>query len=146
MDLADIKDTFEFFDSWEEKYKFIIELGKELPDLDEQFKTDQYLVRGCQSQVWLHHHIETADNDSQGPETARLVLHMDSDAFIVRGLIHIVTAAYADKSAQQVADYDILGLFEELDLLAHLSATRGNGLRAMVDRIQHIANAVQGTS
>ena len=135
MDLQEIVDTFEFFDSWEDKYRFIIELGKELPDLDDTYKTEANLVRGCQSQVWLHHEIQQHNSHPV------LHLYLDSDAFIVRGLIQIVTAAYADKSPQDIAAYDILGLFEQLDLLAHLSATRGNGLRAMVERIQSIAQA-----
>ena len=135
MDLQEIVDTFEFFDSWEDKYRFIIELGKELPDLDDVYKTEAHLVRGCQSQVWLHYEID------QTSDQPHLLLFLDSDAFIVRGLIHIVTAAYAGKTPQEISNYDILGLFEQLDLLAHLSATRGNGLRAMVERIQTIASA-----
>ena len=134
MSLDEIVETFEFFDSWEDKYRFIIELGKELPELNDTYKTDDNLVRGCQSQVWLHYEL---DERSTPPN---LQLQMDSDAFIVRGLIHIVTAAYAGKNTAQISAFDIEALFEQLDLLAHLSATRGNGLRAMVERIQSIAN------
>ena len=131
MELEEILETFEFFDSWEDKYKFILELGKELPELPDEHKTEENLVRGCQSQVWLHYKKQ---DDT-------LSLQMDSDAFIVKGLIHIVLAAYANKSTTEIATFDILALFEELDLLAHLSGTRGNGLRAMVDKIQAVASA-----
>ncbi|MEM7100301.1 MAG: SufE family protein [Pseudomonadota bacterium] len=129
MDISEILDTFEFFDSWEDKYKFILELGKELPELPNEYKNNDHLVRGCQSQVWLHY-------EKQGDT---LVLQMDSDAFIVKGLIHIVLAAYANKTTSEIASFDILDLFERLDLMAHLSGARGNGLRAMVDKIRDVA-------
>ncbi|MBU2887309.1 SufE family protein [Gilvimarinus agarilyticus] len=127
----DIVDTLSFFDDWEERYKYIIDLGKELPPLAESAKTEQNLVRGCQSQVWL---------DSQLRE-GKLYFVADSDAFIVKGLLAIVLAAYNGKSAAQVADYDIDAYFDELNLLSHLSSTRGNGLKAMVQRIQNEGRA-----
>ena len=124
-------ETFEFFDDWEDRYRFIIDLGKELPNMPEEFKTEANLVRGCQSQVWLH-----TDMTSDPP-----VFILDSDAFIVRGLIAIVATAIAEKSAREIAEYDFNALFEQLDLLEHLSQTRGNGLRAMVEKIQTTAIA-----
>ena len=125
----DIQDTLCFFDSWEDRYKYIIDLGKELPPLPDEFHTADRLVRGCQSQVW----IETALVDG------KLQLAVDSDAFIVKGLLGIVLAAYNNKTPQQVLDFDIDAYFGDLDLLKHLSPTRGNGLRAMVARIKDIA-------
>jgi cysteine desulfuration protein SufE len=125
----DIIDTLTFFDAWDERYKYIIDLGKELPPLDEAFHTDDRLVRGCQSQVW----IETAIEDG------RLQLAVDSDAFIVKGLLGVVLAAYNNKTPAEVLAFDIDGYFEQLDLMRHLSPTRGNGLRAMVARIREIA-------
>ena len=131
MDVQDLKDTFEFFDDWEDKYRFVIDLGKDLPSLSESERIDENIIRGCQSQVWLVHEIK--EN----------ILHfaMDSDAHIVRGLISIVLIALNNRSANDILATDIEALFEELQLLSHLSATRGNGLRAMIQRIQQIAAA-----
>lgn len=127
----DIVDTLGFFDSWEDRYKYIIDLGKELPPMDESLHTDDRLVRGCQSQVW----IDTAmEND-------KLQIAVDSDAFIVKGLLGVVLAAYNNKSPAEVLDFDIDAYFDELQLMNHLSPTRGNGLRAMVARIRSIAEA-----
>jgi cysteine desulfuration protein SufE len=126
----DIVDTLGFFDSWEERYKYIIELGKELPTMDDTLHTEERLVRGCQSQVW----IDTALVDG------RLQIAVDSDAFIVKGLLGVVLAAYNNKTPEDVLTFDIDGYFEQLELLNHLSPTRGNGLRAMVARIRAIAD------
>lgn len=123
----DIVDTLSFFDDWEERYKYIIDLGKELPAMDDAKKDEEHLVRGCQSQVW----IEPSSDDA-----GRLWFEVDSDAFIVKGLLGVILAAYNGKSPQEVLDFDIDSYFEELDLERHLSATRGNGLRAMVKRIR----------
>lgn len=125
----DILETLGFFDSWEDRYKYIIELGRELPPMSAALHTEDRLVRGCQSQVW----IDTAMRDG------RLQLTVDSDAFIVKGLLGLVLAAYNNKSPADILAFDIDGYFERLDLLRHLSPTRGNGLRAMVQRIQEIA-------
>ena len=130
MDVEELKETFGFFDDWEDKYRFVIDMGKDLPALADEDKVENNIVRGCQSQVWLTHSCE-ADG--------RLRLHIDSDAFIVKGLISIVLAALDGKKPGEVLDYDIEGLFEELELLQHLSPTRGNGLRAMIARIRQIA-------
>ena len=131
MDVQALKDTFEFFDDWEDKYRFVIDLGKDLPALSESERIDENIIRGCQSQVWLVHEIK---EDT-------LHFAMDSDAHIVRGLISIVLIALNNRSANNILATDIEALFEELQLLSHLSATRGNGLRAMIQRIQQIAAA-----
>ena len=130
-DLTSIKETFSFFDSWEDKYRFVIDLGKELPELSPAEKTEEHLVRGCQSQVWLVSNYDS-DNDV-------VSLRLDSDAHIVRGLIAIVLAAYDRRTPAEIAAFDIEALFAELALLPHLSASRGNGLRAMVSKVQAIA-------
>ena len=127
----DILDTLGFFESWEDRYKYIIDLGRELPPLPEALRTDDRLVRGCQSQVW----IDTRLQDG------RLELAVDSDAFIVKGLLGVILAAYNNKTPQEILAFDIDDYFEKLDLLSHLSPTRGNGLRAMVGRIREIAGA-----
>ena len=131
MDVQALKDTFEFFDDWEDKYRFVIDLGKDLPSLSESERIDENIIRGCQSQVWLVHEIKQNT----------LYFAMDSDAHIVRGLISIVLIALNNRSANDILATDIEALFEELQLLSHLSATRGNGLRAMIQRIQQIAAA-----
>ena len=128
----EIKDTFSLFTDWEDKYRYIIDLGKELPELDEKDKIEKNLIRGCQSQVWLTHNIN--------PEGS-IHLDIDSDAHIVRGLIAILLAALNDKLPRQIIEFDVELLFSELELLEHLSPTRGNGLRAMVQRVQSVAES-----
>jgi cysteine desulfuration protein SufE len=127
--LDELLDTFEFFDDWEDKYRFIIDLGKELPGLPDVDKTEDHLIRGCQSQVWLTY--ESTDE--------QLRFNMDSDAHIVRGLIAVVLIAIQNRSAADIQQLDIEKIFSQLDLLAHLSVTRGNGLRAMVSRVKGVA-------
>lgn len=125
----DIIETLEFFDSWEDRYKYIIDLGRELPAMDDSLRTEANIVRGCQSQVWL------ASEERDG----RLFFIADSDAFIVKGLLAVVLAAYNGKTPAAILDFDIEAYFEQLNLIKHLSVTRGNGLRAMVKRIQATA-------
>lgn len=125
----DITDTLGFFDTWEERYKYIIDLGKELPPMDESKKTEERLVRGCQSQVW----IESQEKDQA------LWFEVDSDAFIVKGLLGVVLAVFNGKRPQEIIDYDVDKYFESIGLLKHLSPTRGNGLRAMVAKIKATA-------
>lgn len=127
----DIVDTLAFFDSWEDRYKYIIDLGRELPPMDDSQRTEANIVRGCQSQVWL------ASEERDG----RLYFVADSDAFIVKGLLAVVLAAYNGKTPTAILEFDIEGYFEQLNLIKHLSVTRGNGLRAMVKRIQATAAA-----
>ncbi|MFC3116824.1 SufE family protein [Cellvibrio fontiphilus] len=128
----DIIDTLGFFDNWEERYKYIIDLGKELPPMDIALRIEQYLVRGCQSQVWL------VDEQRDG----KLFFQADSDAFIVKGLLGVVLAAFNGKTPGEILAFDIDAYFARLDLLQHLSSTRGNGLKAMVKRIQDRALSV----
>lgn len=125
----DIIDTLSFFDDWEDRYHYIIDLGKQLPEIPEEARVAENLIAGCQSQVWI-------TSSWQGD---KLQLVADSDAFIVKGLVALVLSAYNNKTAQEVADFDVEGYFSELNLLQHLSPTRGNGLRAMVQRIKQIA-------
>ena len=122
----DILDNLGFFDSWEDRYRYIIDLGRELPPLDPSLRTDERLVRGCQSQVWID--VQRTDD--------RLQLAVDSDAFIVKGLLAVVLAAYNNRTAQEILAFDVDAYFDSLGLMQHLSPTRGNGLRAMVGRIR----------
>lgn len=125
----EILDTLGFFDDWEERYKYIIDLGKQLPAIDESKKTEEFLLRGCQSQVW----IDSLVSDG------KLFFEVDSDAHIVRGLLAVVLAAYNNKTPAEILDFDIDNFFAQVDLVKHLSPTRGNGLTAMVKRIQATA-------
>lgn len=125
----DIIETLAFFDGWEDRYKYIIDLGRELPAMDDSLRTEEHIVRGCQSQVWL------ASEERDG----HLYFTADSDAFIVKGLLAVVLAAYNGKTPSAIRGFDIEGYFEQLNLIKHLSVTRGNGLRAMVKRIQATA-------
>ncbi len=130
--IDEIRDSFAFFDDWEDRYRFIIDLGRELPPMPDALKVDANIVRGCQSQVWIDHRARV---------TGRLYFTLDSDAMIVRGLIAIVLAAFDGRAPAEILAFDIDGLFEDLDLLRHLSPTRGNGLAALVRRIRDIAAA-----
>ncbi len=125
----DIIDTLNFFDSWEDRYKYIIDLGRELPAMSRDKRDEAHLVRGCQSQVWIDHERR---GDAWWFEA-------DSDAFIVKGLLGVVLAAYNGKTAGQIQAFDVEAYFESLGLLTHLSPTRGNGLRAMVKRILELS-------
>lgn len=131
----DILDTVGFFDSWEDRYKYIIDLGKELPAMDSAKKDELHLVRGCQSQVW----IDCEEEDGQ------LWFEADSDAFIVKGLLGVVLAAYNGKTADEIQAFDVDEYFNSLGLMRHLSPTRGNGLRAMVARIRALSESLTGS-
>ena len=132
----DIVDTLGFFDNWEDRYKYLIDLGKELPAMPAALCTDEVLVRGCQSKVWL------VDELRDG----RLYFQADSDAFIVKGLLGVVLAAYNGRTPGEILVFDVDAYFAKLDLLQHLSSTRGNGLKAMVKRIQDKAARARDTS
>ncbi|WP_289117184.1 SufE family protein [uncultured Idiomarina sp.] len=125
----EILDDLEFLDDWEQRYQYIIDLGKALPGLPEAQHKEEYLVRGCQSNVWL------ISEEKDG----KLLFHVDSDAVIVQGLLTLVMAAYHDKTAEQILAFDIDQYFNQLDLENHITPTRGNGLRAIVGKIQQLA-------
>jgi len=129
--LEDVLDAFEFLDDWEERYAYIVDLGKQLPAFPDEARIEENYVHGCQSQVWLIHHY---DEDS-----GKLFLLIDSDAIIVRGLAAIILVALNGKTPRDLLATDIDELFEQLDLFRHISPTRGNGLRAMVGKIRDIA-------
>lgn len=136
INASDITETLSFFDSWEDRYRYIIDLGRQLPEMPAEHRREELLVRGCQSQVWLDWCVEDG----------RLHFEVDSDAHIVRGLIAMILAAYEGKRPAEILAFDIEGYFAGLDLLKHLSPTRGNGLRAMVARIRDIAALPAGSA
>ena len=125
--LDDLTENFSLLEDWEDRYRYLIDLGRTLPSMEEILKTDLALVRGCTSRVWL-----VADKTAEG----RYHLRADSDAHIVRGLIALLFAAYQDKTAAEIAQVDIAARFAEMGLDAHLSPSRRNGFFAMVERIK----------
>lgn len=113
---------------WEDRYRHVIQLGKKLPAMPEELKQEQVMVAGCESQVWLQHQ----------QHNEQFFFCADSDARIVRGLIALVMAAFNGKTKQEIQQFDIDGYFEQLGLIAHLSPSRGNGLKAIVENIKTI--------
>ena len=132
LSMESIEEDFAFFDSWEDRYGYVIDLGRSLPPFPVEFRDDAHQVRGCQSQVWMVTDLEEG--------VFRLAV--DSDALIVKGLGALVMAALDSLPPGEAAVVDVFELFERLGLLKHLSPTRGNGLRAMVERAQRSAAAL----
>ena len=136
MTLDEIKDNFALLDDWEERYRYVIELGRLLEPLPESERTLANKVQGCASQVWLSRSI--AKSDKGQPVLSYIG---DSDAHIVRGLISILLSLYSDKSPQDILAIDPTTIFNELGFGQHLTPQRSNGLRAMVERIRNDARA-----
>lgn len=134
-DLETIIDDFDMLDDWEDKYRYVIELGRGLDDLPEAEKTDSNRVNGCVSQVWLVSQKDT------GPDGVRIRFSGDSDAHIVRGLVAIMITALSDRPAREIVDFDAEGLFKRIGLDSHLTPQRSNGLRSMVERMKGHAAA-----
>lgn len=134
--LDEIVENFELLDQWDDRYRYVIELGRTLPALPSDAYAEANKVRGCASQVWLLTHVEP--NGAGGP---RLTFEGDSDAHIVKGLIAILFSLYSGKHAQEILDTDAISLFDRLGLRENLTPQRSNGLRAMVDRIRADAKA-----
>ena len=137
--IADIRSDFELLDDWEDRYRYVIELGRALPPLDEAGRTEANKVRGCASQVWLATEI-VPPADGSGPP--RLRFRGDSDAHIVRGLIAILFAIYQDKTPDEILATDARGILAELGLQEHLTPQRSNGFASMIERIRADARAV----
>ena len=134
--IDEIVENFTLLDEWDDRYRYVIELGRTLPPLAESAHVEANKVRGCASQVWLITHVKP--NGAAGPV---LSFEGDSDAHIVRGLIAILFALYSGKRAQEILDTDALALFDRLGLRENLTPQRSNGLRAMVERIRAEAKA-----
>lgn len=141
MTIEEITDNFELLDEWDDRYRYIIELGRALPELPDEARTEANKVRGCASQVWMKTSVQP--NGNAGPV---LQFQGDSDAHIVRGLIAILFALYSEKPAKQILITDAQALFEKLGLREHLTPQRSNGFRAMVDRIQSDARAAMAAA
>jgi cysteine desulfuration protein SufE len=135
-DIDEIIENFELLDEWDDRYRYVIELGRGLPPLAEAAHSEANKVRGCASQVWLVSQVKPDGTD--GPT---LTFEGDSDAHIVRGLIAILFALYSGKSAREILATDAFAVFDRLGLRENLTPQRSNGLRAMVERIQAEAKA-----
>ena len=129
MNIKRVIETFHILDNWDDRYDFIIDLGKKLPGLPKEQHCDFNKVMGCMSNVWI-----TACNSTEEPEN--ILLQADSDAPIVRGLVTILVLLYHDKPLQEIEDIDIDVLFEQLSLAEHLSPNRHVGMYAMVEKIK----------
>lgn len=138
--LSEIRSDFAVLDEWEDRYRYVIELGRALPPLPEHLRTDANKVRGCASQVWLATHVEPAGG------SPRLKFEGDSDAHIVRGLIAILFAIYDGKRVDEILATDAIPIFEGLGLKEHLTPQRSNGFAAMVARIKADAAAAMTSS
>lgn len=135
MTINEIQDEliedFSFFEDWMAKYEYIIQLGKELPLIDEQFKQDEYLIKGCQSRVWLH----------ATQESGNVVFTADSDAIITKGLAALMVKVLSGHTPKEIATSDLY-FIDRIGLQEHLSPTRANGLLAMVKQMKLYAAAL----
>jgi cysteine desulfuration protein SufE len=136
MNIEEILENFSLLDDWDDRYRYVIELGRTLTPIDDADRIDANKVQGCASQVWL---ITTTAPDGQAGPVLTFV--GDSDAHIVRGLIAILFALYSGKNARDVLNLDALALFDRIGLREHLTPQRSNGLRSMVERIRSDARA-----
>lgn len=138
-DIQEIIDNFSLLDEWDDRYRYLIELGRALPPLPEAAHSEANKVQGCASQVWLDTAVRP--NGAAGPV---LTFAGDSDAHIVRGLIAVLFAIYSGKGAKDILATDAVALFEKLGLREHLTPQRSNGFRSMVERIRSDARAALG--
>jgi len=131
MTIDDIRENFELLDDWDDRYRYVIELGRTLDPMPQAEHSAANKVQGCASQVWLSKRIER-----NGPGEPVLKYRGDSDAHIVRGLIAILLTLYSGHTPQQILSTDAVAVFDEFGFREHLTPQRSNGLRAMVDRIR----------
>jgi cysteine desulfuration protein SufE len=137
MTIERILDDFGVLDSWDDRYRYVIELGRMLPPFPEAARTDVNKVQGCASQVWLVSETHPKKNGA-GPVVE---FQGDSDAHIVKGLIAILFALYSGQPAKNIIDTDAIAVFDRLGLREHLTPQRSNGFRSMVERIRADARA-----
>ncbi len=134
MQIDDIVENFDFLNEWEDRYRYVIELGRDLEPLPEADRNDANKVQGCVSQVWLSTHVDRTDAGEP-----RLSFVGDSDAHIVRGLIAIVITLVSGRTASEILETDAGAVFDKLGLRDHLTPQRSNGLNSMVARIRRDA-------
>jgi cysteine desulfuration protein SufE len=139
--IDEIIENFTLLDQWDDRYRYVIELGRTLPPLADSAHSEANKVRGCASQVWLLTHVKR-----DGAEGPVLTFDGDSDAHIVRGLIAILFALYSGKHAREILSTDALALFDSIGLRENLTPQRSNGLRSMVERIRAEAKSALATA
>lgn len=132
MSIETLIDDFSFLENWEDRYKYLIELGNQLTRLSDDKKLEEWKIAGCQSQVWIIPHIDGKNIYFEG----------DSDAIIVRGIIAVVFEIFKDKSAQEILDIDVEEIFDKMGLREHITPNRRSGMLSMVDKIKYYANQV----
>jgi len=130
-EIDELIEEFDFLGDWEERYRYLIDMGKALPGLDDAEKTDLTRVKGCVSQVWLVHHLENG----------RHIFQADSDAHIVRGLAALLVRIYSGRTSEDILSVDAREVLRKIGLAEHLSPQRSNGLTSMIGRIQAEAQA-----
>ena len=133
MTFAELAENFALFDDWDDRYAYLIDLGRKLPPLPDAWKTETTKVRGCMSQVWMVPGHATGEN---GEDRGRFAFAADSDAHIVKGLIAVLGVLFSGKTPAEIAAIDTEAAFRQLGLDQHLSPNRRNGFVAMVDRIK----------
>jgi len=138
--IDEIVSNFDLLDEWEERYRYLIELGRLMEPLPDAAYNDVNKVQGCASQVWLQTDLDSAKGEPV------LQLRGDSDAHIVRGLVALLISLYSGKTAAEALSTDALGLFKELGLSEHLTPQRSNGVRSMVERIRRDAHMALAAS
>ncbi|PHK24527.1 Fe-S metabolism protein SufE [Nostoc linckia z15] len=126
----EIVDEFSMFDDWDERYQYVIDLGKSLPLISEQYKTDDNIIKGCQSKVWLHGE----------EEDGRIVFTADSDAILTKGIVAILIRVFSNQKPADILQAD-MAFIDEIGLKEHLSPTRANGLVSMIKQIKMYALA-----
>jgi cysteine desulfuration protein SufE len=131
----EIVDEFSFFEDWMQKYDYLIDLGKELPMIDEQYKTDDHIIKGCQSRVWLNAELKDG----------KVSYSADSDAIITKGIISLLIRVYSDESPESIMEAET-SFIDEIGLKEHLSPTRANGLLSMIKQMKFYALAMQSKS
>ena len=129
MSVDTLIEDFSFLENWEDRYKYLIELGNQLQHLSDDQKIDEWKIAGCQSQVWIIPHIDGK----------KIYFEGDSDAIIVRGIIAIVFEIFKDKSAQEILDIDVEEIFDKMGLREHITPNRRSGMLSMVDKIKYYA-------
>jgi cysteine desulfuration protein SufE len=131
----EIIDEFALFDDWMQRYEYLIELGKSLPLIDEQFKDEQHLIKGCQSKVWLH----------ANTQESKVKFTADSDAILTKGIIALLIRVYSNREPKEILEAET-SFIDEIGLKEHLSPTRANGLVSMIKQIKMYALALQTQS
>lgn len=134
--INDVLETFEFLDDWEDRYKYIIDLGRNLPDFDEKYMVEENRVHGCTSRVWLVHDLVDG----------KIVFKGESDAHIVRGLVALILMIFSGKPPKEIITTEARDTLDQLGLEKHLSPMRTNGLFSMVGKIKSIAAAYAGST